>query len=313
MPKIIKHFWNIFFYLFKGLYLHYFKEKYDVIITYGYFTTGLTGCLLKICTGAKLIVEVPGNPQKLFLFDSEKLSIINRFKNKIGYSLAAFTINLADHIKLLYPDHLNGYKKISKTQTSIFHDFVPINVIKPSDKSDKYILFLGYPWFLKGVDILIKSFKLISNEFPEYRLKIVGFCPDKSYFQKLAEGNNRIELCDAVLHDEATELMFRCALFVLPSRTETMGRVLLEAMASKKPIVASNVDGIPHYIKHGLNGLLFESKNVADLAEKIRIILKDGNYAKQLAENGYKYVHSYFSEECYVTNYRNMIEEAINE
>jgi len=311
LPKIIKILWDVLFYVFKGLYLHYFKERYDVIITYGPFKTGFAGYLLKKLTRTKLIIEVPGNPKKTFLLDSKTLGTIDKLKSKIGDLLVPSITNRADHIKLLYPTQLNGYKDIEKNQISIFHNFVPISAIKPSEESDKYVLFLGYPWYLKGVDILIKAFKLISDEFPEYRLKIVGYCPDKSYFQKLAEGNNKIELCDPVFHDEAIKLMSRCGLFVLPSRTEGMGRVLLEAMASKKPIIASNVDGIPYYIKHGFNGLLFESENVEDLAEKIRIILSNPDYAKKLAENGYKYVHEHLSEEHYVKCFKKMIEEVL--
>ena len=80
--------------------------------------------------------------------------------------------------------------------------------------------------------------------------------------------------------------MAGCSLFVLPSRTEAMGRVLLEAMACKKPIIASNVGGIPEIIKDGYNGLLFESENVDDLAEKIRLVLSNKKYPTMLRNNG---------------------------
>ena len=61
-------------------------------------------------------------------------------------------------------------------------------------------------------------------------------------------------------------------------------------------------------IKHGRNGLLFESENVDDLAEKMRTLLADENYANQLAENGYQFVHAELSEERYVENFSKMIE-----
>jgi len=311
LPNFIKIFWDLFFYLYKGVYFHYFKKKYQVVITYGPFKTGLAGYLIKKLTGVKLIVEIPGNPRKSFLFYSKKNDPIGNLKTRLSDILALFIINRADHIKLLYPDQLSSYEKIRKSEVSIFHDFVPINFIRPSEQSDKYILFIGHPWLLKGVDILIKAFQLISNQFPDYKLKIVGHCPDMTYFQKLAEGNKKIELCKPVVHSEAMKLMSKCSLFILPSRTEGMGRVLLEALASKKPVVASNVDGIPHYIKHGYNGLLFESENVQDLAAKIKIILSQPVYAARLAENGYKYVHEYLSEGRYVECFRDMIEREL--
>jgi len=301
--------------LYQSLKMYFSTQKFDIIVAYGPLTFGFLGFLLSKLTKTKLIVEIPGNYKKAFLLDSRILTFIDKVKSKISDVIIPLVINRADHIKLLYPSQLDDYKNIKKhkikNHISIFHNFVPISAIKPSNESDKYILFLGFPWYLKGVDILIKAFNLISNEFPNYRLKIVGYCPDKSYFQKLAEGNDKIELCDPVFHDEAMKLMSRCALFVLPSRTEAMGRVLLEAMASKKPIIASNVDGIPYYIKHGFNGLLFESENVEDLAEKIKIILSNPDYTKKLAENGYRYVHQYLSEERYIECFKKMIEKVL--
>ena len=91
-----------------------------------------------------------------------------------------------------------------------------------------------------------------------------------------------------------------------------MGRVLLEAMAAKKPIIASNVDGIPTYIKHGYNGLLFESENVDDLAIKIKDVLNNSEYATTLAENAYAYVNLELSEEKYVEAYRDFVERVVN-
>lgn len=140
---------------------------------------------------------------------------------------------------------------------------------------------------------------------------MVGYCPDKAYFEGLAKGNDRIELCNPVFHEEAMELLANCRLFVLPSRTEGMGRVLLEAMAAKKPIIASRVDGIPYYIKDGLNGLLFETENVQDLADRMQRMLSDPEYAKEIAENGHRYVFEKFSEDLYVENYRAIVHEVL--
>jgi len=311
LPKPLKIFSDISFYFLKGLYLHYFKGKYEVIIAYGPFKTGLAGYLLKKFTGAKLIIDVPGNPRKAFSFESGVMDRIGRLKIKVGDLLVQFVINGADHVKLLYPSQLDGYKCPGKNQISVFHDLVPISSFKKNEISDKYILFLGYPFFLKGVDILIKAFQLISHEFPDYRLKIVGFCPDKTYFQKLAEGNNRIEICNPVFYDEAMLLMSRCSLFILPSRTEAMGKVLFEAMAFKKPIIASNVDGIPYYIKNDLNGLLFEVENVNDLVEKMRKILSNPDYAATLAKNGLEFVQTHFSEKRFVECFKEMVEKVL--
>lgn len=304
-PGIVKVIWDLCFYVCKGLFLRHSRGPYDAIIAYGPFKTGLAGVLLKFLTGTKLIVEVPGNPKKSFQLESDSAS---KIKGLLGNGLMPAVVGKADHVKLLYPGQLDGCAAVDERKQTVFFDFVAISSLKSSSLSEKYIFFLGFPWFLKGVDILIKAFLLISEEFPGYRLKIVGHCPDRIYFEKLANGNERIELCKPVFYGEAMRLMSRCSLFVLPSRTEAMGRVLLEAMACKKPIIASRVDGIPHYVQHGFNGLLFESENVESLATSIRALLNDPKYAIQLAENGYRYAREYFSEDRYVELYKQMID-----
>ncbi|MCI0528726.1 MAG: glycosyltransferase family 4 protein, partial [Nitrospira sp.] len=215
-PGPIKVIWDLCFFLFKGYLLHYSKGPYDVIIAYGPFKTGLAGVLLKLLTRAKLIVEIPGNPKKSFQLELGSTSIGPKIKGSIGSRLTSFIVHRADHVKLLYPDQLDGCAILDERKRTVFFDFVAINSLMPSSASEKYILFLGFPWFLKGVDILIKAFHLISEEFSEYRLKIVGHCPERSYFAKLANGNERIELCRPVFYREAMDLMSRCALFVLP-------------------------------------------------------------------------------------------------
>jgi glycosyltransferase involved in cell wall biosynthesis len=159
------------------------------------------------------------------------------------------------------------------------------------------------------VDVLIKAFHLVSDEFKDWSLKIVGFCQDRSPFVALASDNDRIAFFDPIWYPEVIALMADCSLFVLPSRTEAMGRVLLEAMASGKPVIGSNVDGIPYVIEHGVNGLLFESENVEDLAAKMRAVISDPAYAARLGERAREFVCRERSEECYLERFSHMIED----
>lgn len=91
-----------------------------------------------------------------------------------------------------------------------------------------------------------------------------------------------------------------------------MGRVLLEAMACRKPIIASRVEGIPHYISDGENGLLFESESVDDLACKLRLLLRDRKLAAQLADNGHRLVHENLSETCFLEKFNAMMRSVLS-
>lgn len=315
LPPGFKFMWELGFLVVKGILLHIRKENYDAIVSYGTTKTGLAAVLLKIFTGAKLIIEVPGNPSTAFRADSPTASIMANIKHAIADILLWFSTARADHLRLLYPEQVAHYKHLNRTPRSVFHEFTSISGLEPSKSDDHYIFFLGGPWYLKGVDILIKAFSSLKQEFPNYRLVIVGWdFGNEALFDGLAAADPRVELRRPGLpKKEAMELMSRCTFFVLPSRTEGMGRVLLEAMAQKKAVVASRTDGIPHYITHNETGLLFEKENIQELASCLRTLLRDEDLRKRLEENGCTYVRSILSEARYVEEYSKMLTQVLVE
>jgi glycosyltransferase involved in cell wall biosynthesis len=295
----------------KALYLFYVRNvRFDVIISPNPLATAIAAYLIGRLTKAKIVVEINGNFESAFKFGAKgriKPSFPDRMKDKVAQRMLRFSIFRADMVKLVYSRQLAplNIPNARKLRTTSFPNFVPIRHFLEAPKSDeKYILLMGYPWYLKGVDILIKAFNLISPDFEEYRLKIVGWNPEgKTYYENLKSGNSSIELLDPVYYDGVINYMTNCSLYVLASRTDSSPRVLREAMASQKPIIASNIDGVPELIKDGYNGLLFEKENVQDLAQKIRLVLSNKGLSERLARNGCDYVQQFLSEECYIERY----------
>ena len=88
--------------------------------------------------------------------------------------------------------------------------------------------------------------------------------------------------------------MFFSDILVLPSREEGVGRVILEAMAMKLPVVASNVGGIPLVIDSLKDGLLFDSENVEDLKKQLLLLIEDTELCEKIVDSAYqKFVHNY--------------------
>lgn len=312
LPPGVQQLWDMAFFVATGLRLSREQGRFDAVIAYGPHRTGLAGYLIARLTGAVFILELPGHPLKPYRFVR---GLVPRIKQGISPRIVSMLLRRADHVRLLYPAQLPAAARRDAAHTSVFHNFVAIGAIEAAapepGAASPYILFLGYPWFLKGVDVLIRAFLRIADRFPDYTLRIVGHCPDRSEFEALRGGCDRIRFERAVPHPQAIRLMEQCSLFVLPSRTEAMGRVLLEAMAAAKPIIASAVDGIPHYIEHGRNGLLFRSEDDADLAAQMERVLADPAFARALALRGHAYVHDRLSEEQYALRFREMVDRAI--
>jgi len=106
---------------------------------------------------------------------------------------------------------------------------------------------------------------------------------------------------------ETKNKMKNCYCLVLPSITEGLPRVIMEAMALGKPVVASRVGGIPDLIQDGQNGFLFEVGNSKELAEKLRILLNNKTLAVEMGKKGQELIQSKFSNEKYISNYLQMI------
>jgi glycosyltransferase involved in cell wall biosynthesis len=77
-------------------------------------------------------------------------------------------------------------------------------------------------------------------------------------------------------------------MLVLPSLNEGMGRVLVEAMAAGKPVVASNVGGIPDLVRHGETGYLVPPADEKALADSIKKLLDDFGNAWEMGQQGKK-------------------------
>jgi glycosyltransferase involved in cell wall biosynthesis len=144
----------------------------------------------------------------------------------------------------------------------------------------------------KAHEVLISAFAEIHLQFPDLRLVLIG--SDGPTRNSITEQINQLGLASHVrilLDRPSREVwwwMRHAACFVLPSREEPFGIVLVEAGKSRTPVVATRVGGVPEYLSDGEDGLLCEPDNPHQLSEAIARTLNDGASTRGRVESFYR-------------------------
>jgi glycosyltransferase involved in cell wall biosynthesis len=196
--------------------------------------------------------------------------------------------------------------------------FRPINTEK--NENIFQILSIGYLIERKGFDYLIKAVKEVSKSHSNVRLKIVGSGPLETQIKNLIKEQqleSKIQILSNVTDEKLLETYNSSDLFVLPSivdsqgNTEGLGVVLLEAMACKLPVIASNIGGIPDIVHDNITGRLVQQKDILGLSNAITELIEDENLRKRLAFNGYEMVKGHFSWKQIAKEYIEIYKEIV--
>src|SRR3989344_4805793 len=159
----------------------------------------------------------------------------------------------------------------------------------------------------KGLNYLIGAIAEVKKEIKDLQLIICGKGNDLDYYRELVNKFNlqdNITFKGFVKDSELSNLYFACTALILPSTTnaEGFGMVLVDAMAHKRPVIGTNVGGIPHLIENNKNGLLVSKKNTEELSKAIIKVLKDKTIAKKMGIFGYNKVKGSFTWDIQVKN-----------
>lgn len=263
------------------------REKYDIVVTYDPLKAGLIGLTLSKLFRTRLVVEVNGDYQNDALYKNPKGGKVRSTRKKIFSLIMAFVLKRSDGIKLLYPEQLSSLNiDLSRKVVRSFEDFTNTELFERKPESNT-LLLVGFPFFVKGVDVFISAFKLVSEKYPEWTAKIIGYYPDPTPVTEAIGCFDRIQLVPPMYQKELNSHIGSCGIFVLPSRTEAMGRVLIEAMSCAKPRVASRVGGIPTVIDDHVDGLLVDPGSIEELAQALDLLMGNQSLRQELGENAF--------------------------
>lgn len=170
------------------------------------------------------------------------------------------------------------------------------------EDDEKIILFVGAldkAHRFKGVDILLKAFsKLLCDG--KVVLLIVGEGSLKQSYQKIAGELgilDKITFAGSISDEELPRHYSLCDFLILPSvsRAEIFGLVLVEAMATGKSVIASNLPGVRTVVDEGKNGLLVEPGNIDDLTSKMQYLVANESIRERFGKEARKKVEDKYS------------------
>lgn len=159
---------------------------------------------------------------------------------------------------------------------------------------------------------LLKSMKLVLNNWPEARLVIVGDGPLRQILNDLS---HELGLANTVLfvghQNNVPEILSAADVFVLSSLLEGLPLVAVEAGAAGLPVVATKVGGVAEVVRHGESGLLVPLGQPEYFAEAIDFLLRQEGFGRRMGLKGKELVFAEFDIRCCYSRYLNLYNEII--
>lgn len=175
-------------------------------------------------------------------------------------------------------------------------DLARVRAAEPERRERPYILGIGRLVPQKGFDLLLDGFVRIADAHPDIELVLAGDGPERPQLEEVARSSRfreRIHFLGGVPAERAFSLFRGASAFVLSSRHEPQGIVVVEAMAAGAPVLAARVGGVPETVHDGTNGLLFDGGDPASLARGLAVVLDDSDAARERAMRAQDDVQAY--------------------
>jgi glycosyltransferase involved in cell wall biosynthesis len=301
------------------LYVFLIKEKPAIVHTQT-SKAGLLGRLAAKLVGIPIIIHKPHGHVFFGYFGPFKTKIfiiLERLASRITDKIVALTngekedyflYKIADEDKLVVMPsgvELNKLKELTLKEKQNFKRELGI------PETSLVVGTVGRLVPVKGFEFLIEAAKYIISKHPDTLFIFTG---DGHLKQNLEKKAFDLGINENIIFlgwsDDVPKIISIYNVFALPSLNEGMGRVLVEAMALGKPIVASKIGGIPDLVIHEKNGFLVPPKNPKELAKYIQILLEDEEKRERMGRAG-KEIALNFSAEAIIAKTSELYNELL--
>jgi len=231
----------------------------------------------------------------------------NNLRTKSIAALEYFYILMSDGI--ISPSkslRLFFYKEYKiKKEITVIHNSIDIEKFPHSSEKESNlptVLFVGRLEEMKGIEFLINAIPKVLNELPSTEFVFIGqdlkslkYKMKWSEYAKSKIDNQRMFFKNRLPREELFGFYQKCWILVIPSIYEPFGIVALEAMTCGKPVIATNVGGLPEIIEHGRTGILIPPRDSSAIADSIIELIKNKNLRKEISSNSIRLVELKFN------------------
>jgi glycosyltransferase involved in cell wall biosynthesis len=289
----------------------------DVIVTQSPYDA-IPALLARWSAGGKsvpLVVEVHGDWRSATRLYGSRW---RRLLSPLGDAAAVWALRRASAIRAIGPSMSTMAERAAgKAPLAVFPTFhdaetyfgtpcVPLPVTPTA-------LWVGRLERAKNPELLAAAWTFVAEAVPNARLIVVGAGRLESVMSRLKdEYPDRVRVYDRLAPVDLLVLFDSATTLVLPSRSEGLGRVIIEAFARGRPVIATRVGGITDLVQHEVNGLLVPSSDTTALAEALIRLLKDKALATRLGERARANVEAYqWTADRYARAMRDLVHDTL--
>ena len=286
------------------------KHSY-IVLTFDTLTVG--PIFLAKLMRKKVVPFLAGRPlQNVSLEKSVFGNIIRKIAELVKHIVFILSdVIIVESDSLVYWLNLSKYKSKIRIRST----FVDMEIFKPMinvSKRDNVVGYIGGLTKLKGVTQFVKAIPLILKNRHDVGFLICGDGPCYKEIERIIlkyDSLKKVKLKGWIQHSEVPKYLNQLKLLILPSKTEGLPNIVLEAMACGTPVVATRVGAIPDIVKDGETGFLLKSNDSKHIADKIIELLNKPELLEKVSKNAYNYVRENFSYEKTLESWRRILSE----
>ena len=191
---------------------------------------------------------------------------------------------------------------------------IDLSEFQAKSSDENFILYAGRFDWNKNVSTLIDVFSKIQKDYPNYRLYLVGQGPEKKRILSRIRSRSlqsRVRVIPWLPRKKLRSFMNRCSLFVLPSFFEVSPNVVLEAMASAKPVIARINIGTVEMVRNGHTGCLYGTNK--ELEYNLSMLLSDASLRKKMGYNARNVIEQHYTFSAIASAYEQLFDKMLME